>query len=190
MVEQLFPQDQHLEQLLASRRNDNYHYYLGRIEIFWGFFNILGIWLYTLLLPHVIFWALWIPLGVVSIGVWALRLYLKARPRVPASRALQLIWSFALLCIPLIVVVFPHLGLFALNYAVIFTLVMIWVAFAFLATSVSLGQTSQYLSFAVFLGSAPFFYFWPTLYPWIFSVASFFGLAVPGWWCLHESHSA
>ncbi len=190
MPEQPLAQGQRLEQLLISRRNDNYHYYMGRIELFWGFFNILGIWLYDLVFPQVIFWAYWIPLGVVSTGIWVLRVYLKARRRVPASGALQIIWTFALLCLPLIIVVFPGLGLFSLNYAIIFPLVMIWVSLAFLATSVSLGQVSQFLGFVVFLGSAPFFYLWPVQYPWIFSLTSLLGLIIPGWWCLQERRTA
>lgn len=161
-----------VEQLLSSRKRDNYRFTMGRIEIFWGLFNIAGVWLYALVFPQALFWALWIPLGVVIISLLTRRLSRKADRMVLKAGALMSIWAFALLSLPVLIVVFP--------------LAMAWIGLAFLANGIFLSQPSQYWGAVVFCGSAPKFSLWPEGYPVIFSAVSFLGLVVTGVWCLRE----
>jgi hypothetical protein len=152
---------------------------LALLFVFWGCFNLVGVWLFALVWTTLVFWVLWIPLGV---GIQVMLIAFRTRklgPRLWNSRVIPDLWLTTLLALPLIIWVFPGLlGLYPLGW--VFPLTSVWVALAIYGTGVFTQKGSIALGAVVFWVAAPFHVLFPGASPWIFTASAVLGLIVPG----------
>ena len=168
-----------LGKLIHRRDQESQKDILGILYIFWGVMNILGVWINALVWYSTLFWALWIPAGIVLMSAI---IYWKTKD---LGRSLwdrivvPQIWISSLLVLPFYIWVFPDV-LHLYSYQWIFPIVSAWVALSMYATGVFNKQLSVSLGSLAFWVTAPLYLIFPAEGHWIFTGANVLGLLVPG----------
>ena len=168
-----------LGSLIEKREQESQKDVVGFLYLYWGAVNILGVWINTLVFEPAVFWAVWMPAGIVGMSAllyWRMKdegRSLWHREFVPQ------IWVPSLLLLPVFIWVFPAvLNLYPLTW--VFSIVSAWVALSMYATGVFSKQPSVALGSLAFWISAPFYLVDHRWAPWIFTAANVFGLILPG----------
>lgn len=170
---------QRLDALVNRRDQEAQKDVLGILYVFWAGMNILGIWINVLVWESSVFWAFWIPVGMVLMSAI---IYWKTKD---LGRSLwdrivvPQIWISTLAVLPLFIWVFPEV-LRLYSHQWIFPITAAWVALSLYAVGVFNKQLSLALGALVFWVAAPLFLLFPSQGPWIFTAANLLGLLIPG----------
>jgi hypothetical protein len=168
-----------LGSLIEKREQESQKDVVSFLNVYWGVVNILGVWINTFVLTAAVFWAFWIPAGIVGMSAvlyWRLKdvgRSLWHRKFVPQ------IWVPSLFLLPLFIWLFPVvLHIYPVSW--VFSIASGWVALSMYATGVFSKQPSVALGSLAFWASAPFYLVFPARAPWIFTLTNVLGLILPG----------
>jgi len=170
---------QRLDALVNRRDQEAQKDVLGILYVFWAVMNILGVWINVLVWESTLFWAFWIPVGLVLMSAL---IYWKTKD---LGRSLwdrivvPQIWVSTLVFLPFFIWVFPDV-LHLYSHIWVFPLTSAWVALSLYAVGVFNKQRSLALGALAFWVAAPAFLLFPPLGPWIFTGVNVLGLLIPG----------
>jgi len=165
--------------LIHRREQESQKDILGFLYIFWAVMNVLGVWINALVFYSTLFWAIWIPAGIVLMSAL---IYWKTKDLGRSlwdRQVVPQIWIWSLVVLPFYIWVFPDLlHLYPLIW--VFPITSAWVALSMYATGVFNKQVSVALGSLAFWATAPLYLILPEQGHWIFTAANLLGLLVPG----------
>jgi len=168
-----------LGKLIRRRDQESQKDILSLLYIFWGVMNILGVWINVLVWYSTLFWAFWIPAGIVMMSAiiyWRTKdLGRSLWDRIVVPQ----IWISSLAVLPFYIWVFPEV-LHLYSHEWIFPITSAWIALSMYATGVFNKQLSIAIGSLAFWLTAPLYLIFPGEGHWIFTLASVLGLIVPG----------
>lgn len=168
-----------LDDLVQRRDQEAQKDVLGILYVFWAVMNILGVWINVLVWSSPLFWALWIPVGLVLMTAILYRKTNDLGRALWDRIAAPQIWIVTVACLPVFIWVFPEV-LHLYPHRWIFPLTTAWVALSLYVVGVFNKQVSLSLGALAFGIAAPLFLLFPFQGPWIFTATNVLGLLIPG----------
>ena len=175
-----------LDKLVENRKKARAQDQMGFVYALWGIYITLGMGVFAFVWSDPVFWFFWVPSGVLIQTIFLRGVIASSFHRPIWDRMIiPNIWTFALLFLPFLIVVFPFM-LHVYKPVLIFPTISIWIGITMYVDG-SFSKTYPVMFGAlVWLVMAPLHLLFPQNSMILNSVCCIVGLSLPGFWSMYE----